>query len=77
MLIVFSLCRESLKLILVDEPVPKVVLSHEALQQKKFSKMTALFTLGSDTDSASGGGIDNTPWGNWEHNSPLTRCGFS
>jgi hypothetical protein len=27
-LIVFSLHRESLKLILVDEPLPEVVLSH-------------------------------------------------
>jgi hypothetical protein len=27
-LIAFSLCQESLKLILVDEPLPKVVLSH-------------------------------------------------
>jgi hypothetical protein len=27
-LIVFSLCRESLKLILVDEHLPEVVLSH-------------------------------------------------
>jgi hypothetical protein len=29
-LIVFSLHRESLKLILVDEPLPEVVLSHPA-----------------------------------------------
>jgi hypothetical protein len=28
-LIVFSLCQESLKLILVDKPLPKGILSHD------------------------------------------------
>jgi hypothetical protein len=38
-LIVFSLHRELLKMILVDEPLPEVVLSHMLLGQSEVLKL--------------------------------------
>jgi hypothetical protein len=51
-LIVFSLCQESLKLILVNEPLPEVILSQlfirASLRQHTSTKKSQLRLIGED-----------------------------